>query len=492
MRTMMYNKRMQYVIKSVPTDDKQALENLLNEMSEQGWDLYTMHEVENESSIDFNCIFTREKQEEDSTDLDDIVNITSFKYRMEKMLAAPSSPYASCKEIQLKISNQKDRIKKIKAQLESDNLSIEDKNRLNTQMSDELRQLDILKQSLMNEISPDTMYSTIKEEKFVVNLSEEILEIISMEQNDNLLSETVKIRQELTDNLGYVIPHIHFHNSDDLNQNEFCIKIHDVEVLRSLAFPEYIAFFKNELKGYKVGDDDISMIDDITGKKMVWIKKDKVKDFWLKGMSAIEFIGRAIKYISVKEVSDIMDYNDINKYIEIVLQNNSFLVDNIIPDFITAADLKYLLTCLIREKVSVKNIVYLFEKINDYANEPTKEDLLDKVRLAFSKLIVKDLAVDGELKVIELSDETLEKVSGFFNEEDGESIIRIEATDVQEIANKINRFVKSKKLETPILAVPMDLRHMVFVILSEFVPDITVLANEELVSECNIKFIGKV
>lgn len=488
----MYNKRMQYVIKSVPTDDKQALENLLNEMSEQGWDLYTMHEVENESSIDFNCIFTREKQEEDSTDLDDIVNITSFKYRMEKMLAAPSSPYASCKEIQLKISNQKDRIKKIKAQLESDNLSIEDKNRLNTQMSDELRQLDILKQSLMNEISPDTMYSTIKEEKFVVNLSEEILEIISMEQNDNLLSETVKIRQELTDNLGYVIPHIHFHNSDDLNQNEFCIKIHDVEVLRSLAFPEYIAFFKNELKGYKVGDDDISMIDDITGKKIVWIKKDKVKDFWLKGMSAIEFIGRAIKYISVKEVSDIMDYNDINKYIEIVLQNNSFLVDNIIPDFITAADLKYLLTCLIREKVSVKNIVYLFEKINDYANAPTKEDLLDKVRLAFSKLIVKDLAVDGELKVIELSDETLEKVSGFFNEEDGESIIRIEATDVQEIANKINRFVKSKKLETPILAVPMDLRHMVFVILSEFVPDITVLANEELVSECNIKFIGKV
>ena len=48
-----------------------------------------------------------------------------------------------------------------------------------------------------------------------------------------------------------------------------------------------------------------------------------------------------------------------------------------VPEFITPADLKYLLTCLIREKVSVKNIVYLFEKINDYANEPTKEDLLD-------------------------------------------------------------------------------------------------------------------
>ena len=109
-------------------------------------------------------------------------------------------------------------------------------------------------------------------------------------------------------------------------------------------------------------------------------------------MSPAEYIGEAIKYIAVREVSDIMDYNDINKYVEKVIETNSFLVDNIIPDFITASDLKYLLTCLIRERVSVKNIVYIFEKINDYANEPTKEDLLDKVRLALSKHIVKDLA----------------------------------------------------------------------------------------------------
>ena len=43
------------------------------------------------------------------------------------MLAAPTTPYATCKEIQLKISNQKDRIKRIKSELESDNLSLDEK-----------------------------------------------------------------------------------------------------------------------------------------------------------------------------------------------------------------------------------------------------------------------------------------------------------------------------------------------------------------------------
>lgn len=488
----MFNKRMQYVIKSVPTDDTQALENLLNEMSEEGWDLYTMHEVETESSYDFNCIFMREKQEEASDDLDDIVNITSFKYRMEKMLAAPSSPYASCKEIQLKISNQKERIKKIKSQLESENLSPDKKKQLNNQMSDELKQLDILKQQLVNEISPEAMYTTIKEEKFVVNLSEEILEVISMEANDNLLSETVKIRQELAERLGYVIPHIHFHNSDELMQNEFNIKIHDIEVFRSVVFPQCIAFYKDDLKGYKTSGDDIIVTDDITGKKLVWLPREKVKDFWVKGFTAVEYIGRAIEYIAVREVSDIMDYNDVNKYVEKVIENNSFLVDNIIPDFITASDLKYLLTCLIREQVSVKNIVYIFEKINDYANEPTKEDLLDKVRLALSKHIIKDLASDGELKVIEFSDEIIDKVYSFFKEDEEESIIRIDSSDIQGIVSKLMKFAKSKKITNPVIAVPMDIRHMVFVILSEFVQNLTVLAYEELVSNYNIKFVGKV
>ena len=107
-------------------------------------------------------------------------------------------------------------------------------------------------------------------------------------------------------------------------------------------------------------------------------------------------------------------------------------------------------------------------------------------------MIIKDLAKNGELKIIEFSEETLDTVDAFFNSEDDGNIIRIDASDVQEIANRINKTVKSKKLETPILAVPMDLRHMCFVILSEFVPNIRVLALEELVSDCDIKFIAKV
>ena len=116
-----------------------------------------------------------------------------------------------------------------------------------------------------------------------------------MEANDNLLAETVKVRQKLADTLGYVIPHIHFHNSDELNQNEFSIKIHDIELFRTVVFPGYIAFYKEDLKGYKTTPDDIVVNDEITGKKLIWIPQLKVKDFWVRGLE-FKFLLFSSKY----------------------------------------------------------------------------------------------------------------------------------------------------------------------------------------------------
>ena len=105
----MFNRKMEYVIKSVPTDDKQLLEDLLNEMSEAGWDLYTMHEVEGEDDdYQYNCIFMREKEQSDENEpFDKIVRVNNFKSQMEKMLASSSTPYETCKEITSKIKEQK-------------------------------------------------------------------------------------------------------------------------------------------------------------------------------------------------------------------------------------------------------------------------------------------------------------------------------------------------------------------------------------------------
>ena len=57
----MYNKnRMQYVVKTCSSENVQDLQNLLNEMSMNGWELYSMQEVESDEGFVYNCIFMTE------------------------------------------------------------------------------------------------------------------------------------------------------------------------------------------------------------------------------------------------------------------------------------------------------------------------------------------------------------------------------------------------------------------------------------------------
>ncbi len=485
----MFNRKMEYVIKSVPTDDKQLLEDLLNEMSEAGWDLYTMHEVEGEDDdYQYNCIFMREKEQSDENEpFDKIVRVNNFKSQMEKMLASSSTPYETCKEITSKIKEQKQKIAQIKTNLEKEELSARDT--LNRQMSEALEKLEQLKQNLTRELSPGVMYSRIGEEKFTVNLSEELIDIVSPDSEDDLLSETVKLRQKLTDELGYVLPKMVFQDDDTLEPYEFAINVHSLNVYQTVAIPEHKAFFKEELHLEKKPKGTIISKDIITGKDIWWISNEECQDFWSEGWSPIEYITRAIEFVGIKYVAEILDYSDINRYVTLVEKRNSFVINNIIPDFITLSELKYILINLIRERVSIKDIDYIFEKINDFSDEPSKDGLLDKIRLSLAKTISKDITSRGDVvKAIEFSANTLDTMFKLTESED-ETVIKVDGKIAEKLAKKLSKLAKNNEIEDILLIVPMEIRHMTFSIFSEFLNNITVVAHEELTNTCPIKVV---
>ena len=86
---------------------------------------------------------------------------------------------------------------------------------------------------------------------------------------------------------------------------------------------------KNKTVYYTYKEKDI-----VTGNDIVWISEDNAKDFWAKGLDATDYIARLIEHTVTKHIDDIFDYSDINRYIEIVGNQNLYLIENIIPDYI--------------------------------------------------------------------------------------------------------------------------------------------------------------
>ena len=483
------NSKLQYVIITVPIESTLPLQNLLNEMAEDGWDLYSMSEIETDEGFQYNCIFVKEADVENS--FDDVVNITAFKSKMEKMLSAKLSPYETCRDIQAKIREQKKKIAKIKGQLEKEEAGTQQRKTLNDKMSAALKELENLQQNLIKAISPDAMFSTLQLEKFSIHLSEQILEFVSPDNEADLLSETVKTRQKIADDLGYVIPKIIFRDDDMLAPYEFSINVRGLSVLNSFVYPKHVMFFSEDINFKGKKKDYHVDYDVITGKKVVWVPAEKTKDFWQKGMTPSEYIARAVEFVAIKYIEELLDYEDVNKYVEIVSQRNPYLVDNIIPDFISVAELRYILVNLIREQVSIKDIVYVFEKINDFSDEASKEALLDKIRFSLARYIGSRFAnIEGTIQGLEMKEKTMSEL--FDGTDDAENIVRVDGDKVEKVALKLLKFAKENELDNIVLVVPIEIRHMTFIVLSQYINTLTVLAQEEVTNYYNFEIIGEV
>lgn len=492
----MFNKKMQYVIKTCASDNTQELQNLLNEMSMNNWELYSMQEVEGEDGqILCNCIFMRESDTSSNDINADTINISTFKSQMEKMLSTEQSPYEVCLDIQSKIKDQKAKIAKVKKELDIEAPASISRKNLNDKISAGLRELEDLKVQLAKATSPDAMYSKLKEEKLSINLSEEILGYIDPDSEideEELVAETVKTRLKLTENLGYVIPKIVFQDDENLNPYEFSIKIRGIDVFTAPVYPNYLMFYADELHLDKKIKGSISGIDKITGKKVLWIEKDLTKDFWQSGISGSEYIAKALEFCAIKYVDDLLDYAELDKYIDVVSKTNEFLVTNVVPDFISLSDLRFVLTSLIREEISIKDIINIFEKINDFAEDCTKADLIKKIRLTLSRQISrKYVNDDGVIQAFEISEKTLDKLTPSF-EEDDDAIIRIDAGFAEKLAEKLTKQAKQLEIDSPKLFVPLELRHLIFTLLSNYLNNIVVLSHEEIGCNAKVEIIAEI
>lgn len=491
---MLGKNRMEYVIKTCSAENAQELQNLLNEMSMNGWELYSMHEVgDDEENSQLNCIFMREAKSDNNSD-SDIINISDFKSQMEKMLSPKLTEYENCLEIQSKIRHQKEKINKIKAELEGE--TPVSRKKLNDKISEGLKELEDLKAQLNKATSPDLMYSKLHEEKLTIYLSEELLGLVDSERDsdgEELIAQTVKSRLKLTEQYGYVIPKVVFKDDENLNTCEFSIRIRGMEVFKAGVCPKYLMFYADELHTEHKIKNSINAVDEITGRKVIWVEKEKTKDFWQQGISSSEYIAKALEYVAVKYVDDLLDYEDIDKYLEVVEKENEFLIENIIPDMLTYSDIKYLMTSLIKEKVSIKNITYLFEKINDFADEGSKADILNKIRLALSRQICRAYTnEDNEtISAFEISEKTYSDIVLSCDESE-DNLIKIDGTLAEKLANKILRKCKKLNIYEPKLIVPMEYRQIFFTLLSLYMNNITVLAQEEVGCQYKIDTLGEI
>lgn len=489
---MREDSKVEYTVRSCNCDDIEELEEILNQMSNEGWELYSLNEVENEEGeFQYLCIFNREIDAAQQFEDDYIVDSGDFKTRMKKLLHKKDDLYEECRFLQKEIREKSQRIKEIKQSLDStpEEASRED---LNKNLSDRINEFNLVKSKFSEILSPSNMYNRISQDLLTVVVSYEHSDLIDNEIDGDLIAESVRLRQKLTDNIGYVLPRVHFVISEEMNENEYKIKVRNLNTISGIAYPKHRRFFPGQSNIYNTPENAIEDIDPVTGQSVFWLKEEDTKGFWESGMTPSQVIASHLEMISLKYVNDLLNYEDVLNYVSLLEEKKAFLADDLIHSGISIGDLRYIFAGLIRERVSVKDIQFIFEKLNDLSRfDYDKDQLLKELRVLLGKEICSKIADSSNIiNVITIPERYKKYIKTIIMENKEKNKILINEK-TEEFIKYVSESLSNNNYETnsTILIAEPDHRKVLFEMFEQIIPYLTVLSEEEIPDEFTIQEI---
>ena len=191
--------------------------------------------------------------------------------------------------------------------------------------------------------------------------------------------------------------------------------------------------------------------------------------------------------IYIQYVDKILVNADVEKYLEIVKTENPKLVETLLSR-LDIEDIRDVFVNLIRERVSIKDAPYIVERLSYHAREDKKPEYLsEQLRLDLAlQICSQNVDEDNVIYATKLSKEWTKTLSDVGFEEGGRglkfALNEAQKEDfIQEIGTQI---LKAKQITNKkvTLLCPKHFRLIIYRTLSEPLPDIIVLAEEEIQS----------
>ncbi len=177
-------------------------------------------------------------------------------------------------------------------------------------------------------------------------------------------------------------------------------------------------------------------------------------------------------------------------------ENYPVLVDELIPSVLSIGDIQKVLVKLLKEKISIRDMVTIFETLADYGTYTKDPDVLTEyVRQALSRQITQQFTSQGEtLRVITVGPNLEKKIAESIQQSEQGTYLALDPVSTQSMYQKINEQVNRllQMGQQPIVLTSPAIRMYLRQLIERTMQDIPVLSYSELEPNVEIQSVGVV
>ena len=371
---------------------------------------------------------------------------------------------------------------------------------VNADVQSQLGQLESVRQNMQDLVNPNRMYERLGVDVLSLQVGAGLLVIADPDQEGQLLAKIAALRQRVTDELGYILPNIRIMDSSALEANEYLIAIRGNTVATGFVYPGKYMVIADQWDSVRteVPDDAIVGVDPTYQTQAYWVSEEDAKS--TKAITAVDATDVVITHlqeITRKHVDDIMTKTDVLKLMELVRSQDPTLVNDLVPTIISTSDLRKIFVNLIREKVSIKDIIFIFERLCDYARFSKEPDILsERLRAALGRQIcLGNVQEDKVLYALTLSPEWEKVLDDSCQRTELGTMFLLNPMQVQELiettaATLMNAHQNIGK--QPVILCSPRIRLPLFQLLERHIPTIVVISYSELITDIKVEAVDTI
>ena len=323
-----------------------------------------------------------------------------------------------------------------------------------------------------------------------------LIPLVDTSQGGELLARIKAMRKTVAGELGVVVPPIHVRDNLELKPNEYRLLLKGIEIARAEAIADRLMVLNPE----KVDIDipGIPVKEPAFGLPGLWIKKADSERAQVAGLTVVDAATVVATHLTeaIKgNAHDLLGRQELQSILDSVSRTHPKVIEDLIPGTMPAGIVLRVLRNLLKEKVSVKNILTILETLADFGHISKDPDILTEyVRQALMRTISIPYILGNTISVLALDPNVDGMISSSIQHTEHGSYLALDPEKSQKILMTLNKEVNNvgKQGLVPILLTSPISRAYVKRLSERYMPDLVVLSHNEIPPDVTIKNLGLV
>ena len=322
-----------------------------------------------------------------------------------------------------------------------------------------------------------------------------LIPLVDAEQNGELLERIKSIRRQVAYEIGILVPPVHIQDNMQLKPGEYSILLKGNEIARGELMTNYYLAMNPGSVDEKI--DGIETHEPTYGLPALWIKENAKEKAIAKGYTVVDLAAVMTTHLSEivkRHGPEFLGRQEVQQLLDNLKDSHPKVVEELVPNYLSLGGVVKVLQNLLREQVPIRDLLLILETLADWAPATKDLDLLTEyVRQSLARTITKiHQTADGILPVVTLDHSVESAVAAAIQPTEQGSHFALDPNTAQKIVTNLAQVLdKSQSLNyQPVIVCSAPIRCYFKKLVDQFVPNISVLSYDEILSNVEIQSLG--